>query len=247
VWRGGDMNIALIFAGGAGIRMNSSTKPKQFLELNGKPIIIHTLEYFESHPDIDHIAVVCIEDWIPYLEKLIKKYHMLKVKWVVPGGETGQQSIYNGLYAIHQDCKSPEETIILIHDGVRPLITSQLVTDNIETVKKYRSAITVTTVTETVITVDPHGKVFEAMDRNICRVAKAPQSFILADIFAAHQKAVSDGNLNMIDSATLMKHYGHSLHTVEGSSENIKITTPADFYIFRAIFEARENSQILGL
>ena len=95
------MNTALIFAGGSGTRMNSKTKPKQFLELNGKAIIIHTIEYFERCSEIDNIAVVCIADWIDYFKELLKKNFITKVKWVVPGGSTGQESIYNGLKAIY--------------------------------------------------------------------------------------------------------------------------------------------------
>ena len=113
------MNVALIFAGGSGTRMNTKSRPKQFLELHGKEIIIYTLEHFERHPDIDAIAIVCIEPWIEYLKKALKKHDITKVKWIVPGGETGQDSIFNGLDAIHKDC--PEDSIVLIHDGVRIL------------------------------------------------------------------------------------------------------------------------------
>ena len=125
------MNVALIFAGGSGTRMNTKSKPKQFLELHGKEIIIYTLEHFERHPEIDAIAVVCIADWIDYLKSIIRKHGIDKVKWIVPGGETGQDSIFNGLEAIHKDC--PEDSVVLIHDGVRPLINRELISDNIVT------------------------------------------------------------------------------------------------------------------
>ena len=240
------MAIALIFAGGAGKRMNSRIRPKQFLELNGKAIIIHTLEYFERHEEIESIAVVCIADWIDYFKNLLKKNFITKVKWVVPGGLTGQESIYNGLKIICTDCKESEKEIILIHDGVRPLISEKLITDSIKCVKKYGSAITISSASETVITVEDE-EVVCINNRDVCKIAKAPQSFILSNIVEAHHRAINDGINNMTDSATLMNHYNYRLHTLEGPSENIKITTPADFYIFRAIFEARENSQILGI
>lgn len=242
------MNVALIFAGGVGKRMNTKAKPKQFLELNSKPIIIHTIEHFENHQDIDAIAVVCVEDWIEYLKKQLKKFNINKVRWVVSGGKNPQESTRNGLYAIQKDYKGYEDDIVvLIHDGVRPLINESIITGNIETVKKYGNAITVVPATETIITVDKDGDIFDVMDRSVCHLARAPQSFILKDIIKIHEQSLKDGELQMIDSAMLMRHYGVKLHTIEGPIENIKITNPSDFYIFRAIVEARENSQIWGI
>lgn len=240
------MNTALIFAGGAGRRMHSAGKPKQFLELHGKPIIIHTLEHFDRHPEIDAIAVVCIAGWIDYLKDLLIRFHIKKVRWIVPGGETSQESTRAGLGILEANC-DPRNTIVLIHDGVRPLITEKLISDNIAAVREYGNAITAAPAIETIITVDGNEDVTELIDRQSCRLARAPQSFYLSDIIAMHQKAMADNYDKMIDSASLMIHYGVKLHLVEGPAENIKITTPSDFYIFKAIQEARENMQILGL
>ena len=240
------MNTALIFAGGAGRRMHSAGKPKQFLELHGKPIIIHTLEHFDRHPEIDAIAVVCIAGWIDYLKDLLIRFHIKKVRWIVPGGETSQESTRAGLGILEANC-DPRDTIVLIHDGVRPLITEKLISDNIAAVRQYGNAITAAPAIETIITVDGNEDVTELIDRQSCRLARAPQSFYLSDIIAMHQKAMADNYDKMIDSASLMIHYGVKLHLVEGPAENIKITTPSDFYIFKAIQEARENMQILGL
>ena len=240
------MNTALIFAGGAGRRMHSAGKPKQFLELHGKPIIIHTLEHFDRHPEIDAIAVVCIAGWVDYLKELLVRFHIKKVRWIVPGGETSQESTRAGLGILEANC-DPRDTIVLIHDGVRPLITEKVISDNIAAVKEYGNAITAAPAIETIITVDENEDVTELIDRQSCRLARAPQSFYLSDIIAMHQKAMADNYDKMIDSASLMIHYGVKLHLVEGPAENIKITTPSDFYIFQAIQEARENMQILGL
>lgn len=241
------MNTALIFAGGAGARMNTKTKPKQFLELNGKPIIIHTIENFEYHPLIDAVVVVCLENWIPHMRELLVRYHIEKVKWIVPGGETGQQSIRNGLDALWADKAVPEDALVLIHDGVRPLINEDIISRNIACAEQYGNAITVTPAIETIINVTPEDEVSQILDRSKCRMARAPQTFRLCDIIKAHKTAESEGTQDMIDSAMLMTHYGATLHIVEGPVENIKITTPSDFYIFRAIYEARENSQIWGI
>lgn len=240
------MNTALIFAGGTGTRMHTKGRPKQFLEVHNKPIIIHTIEMFDRHPQIDSIAVVCIESWIDYLKEQLERFGIKKVRWIVPGGSTSQESTRNGLNAIAQD-QDPRDTIVLIHDGVRPLITEQLITDNIACVHEHGNAITVAPAIETIITVDANDNVCDAIDRSSCRLARAPQSFILADIIEMHEEARKENYDKMIDSASLMIHFGKTLYTVEGPAENIKITTPSDFYVFRAILEARENLQILGL
>lgn len=241
------MNTALIFAGGAGARMNTRTKPKQFLELNGKPIIIHTIDNFETHPLIDAIVVVCLESWIPQMQEMLLRYYIKKVQWVVPGGKTGQQSIRNGLEVLWTDVAVPKDALVLIHDGVRPLINADIISRNIACAEQYGNAITVASATETIISVTPENEVSQILDRSTCRMARAPQTFRLRDIMAAHKQAERDKNYNMIDSAMLVSHYGTPLHVVEGPVENIKITTPSDFYIFRAIYEARENSQIWGI
>lgn len=239
------MISVVIFAGGTGSRMKTSTKPKQFLELHGKPIIIHTLEHFEQHPLIDSIVVVCIKDWIGYLKNLLSKFQISKVVQVVEGGETGQMSIFNGLQAVKK-LSSSDDDIVLIHDGVRPLITQNIISKNIECVKENRTAITVKPVIETIIQVDEHNNITDVVDRSSCQTAVAPQAFYLHEIYNNHLKAQSENRLDFTDSATLMRYYGVQLSTVMGEPENIKITTPSDFYIFRAIYELRENAQILG-
>lgn len=238
------MNIALIFAGGVGSRMNSKARPKQFLEMNKKPIIIHTLEYFENNPNIDGIVIVCIENWIEHLKGLLYKFRIEKVLNIVPGGETGQLSIYNGLCAIDKLVKKEEDNIVLIHDGVRPLIDSQLISDNISCVKEHGSSITTAIVKETFILVDDNGMVESVANRGLSRVAKAPQSFYLNDILKAHEMALKDNITNFIDSCTMMKYYGKTLYTLTGPAENIKITTPEDFYTMRVLLETQENAQI---
>lgn len=241
------MNIALVFAGGTGKRMNSKGTPKQFLELNGKPIIIHTIEHFENHPKIDKIVIVCVEGWISYLNNIIKKNQIKKVCKIVKGGKTGQESIRNGLFWIRDHIKYQQDSIVLIHDGVRPLINERTITDNIDCVKKHGNAITVTSAIETIVKINEVNEIENIEKRSQCRLARAPQSFILSDIIEAHEKALINHTNDMIDSASLMKEYGHKLHIVDGPIENIKITTPSDFFIFKAIIEAKENSQIWGI
>ncbi|MBZ2134377.1 2-C-methyl-D-erythritol 4-phosphate cytidylyltransferase [Streptococcus gordonii] len=236
---------ALIFAGGTGKRMNTKTLPKQFLELHGKPIIIHTIEHFESHPEIKDIVVVCVDDWLDYCRDLLARFNIKKVSQVVPGGETGQMSIFNGLEALQEKYQGNDD-YVLIHDGVRPLIDGETISKNIESVKKYGTAITVKPVIETVVQVDKEDIINNVIERSTCQTAVAPQSFVLSEIYSLHMRAQAEKLFDMTDSATLARYFGLPLHTVMGGSENIKITTPSDFYIFRAIYEARENAQIFG-
>lgn len=238
-------NVAIIFAGGTGQRMNSRTKPKQFLELHGKPVLVYTIEQFQQHEAIDGIILVSLENYIDYCWQLIRKYALTKVAAVVPGGQNGQMSICHGI------CKAkelyPSDSTVLIHDGVRPLLDEETISRCLDGVRMHGSAITATSAIETVSICSDDGTVEQIIERSKCRMVRAPQCFILKDIFEAHMRAQEEGRSDFIDSASLMLHYGHTLHTVEGNTENIKITTPGDFYIFRAIMDARENSQILGL
>lgn len=238
------MTTALIFAGGSGTRMNSRARPKQFLQFYGKELIIHTLENFQSHPEVDAIAVVCIADWIPYLRRLLEKFEMNKVRSVIPGGASGQESIYNGLCAIKKF--APDDSVVLVHDGVRPFVSEQLISDCIACVQKNGSAVTVTPAVETIV-MQESGKITSITDRSKCFHAKAPQCFLLGELLSAHEKARAESRTDMIDSASLMKFYGHELYTVAGGFDNIKITTPADFYTFKALYEVREQQQIFGL
>ena len=236
-------NIAIIFAGGSGVRMHAKDKPKQFLMVHGKPIIIHTLEHFQNHPEIDGIIVVCIENWLTYMVEMKIRYSLNKIVSVVAGGNTGQLSIYNGLQEA-ANLYDEKNTIVLIHDGVRPLIDSDLITRNIQSVKKYGSAISCADAQETVALVDNIDGINKIIERKESKIAKSPQSFLLKDILEVQKSAINSGLTNMIDSCTLMHHFGKKLHIVECNSGNIKITTPEDFYMFRAIYDAIENEQL---
>ena len=237
-------NAAIIFAGGTGKRMNTKSRPKQFLELHGKPILVYTLEVFNRHPEVDGIILVVLEQWMKYSEELLEKYQLNKVKAVIPGGESAFRSQRNGLVKAAE--LFGEDVIVLIHDGVRPLIDEATISKNIESVKNHGTGITVTPAIETVVVKTESGRIGQILERSRVEMARAPQSFYLKDLLEAHTRA-ADENLEFIDSASLMQHYGYALYSVEGPSENIKITTPDDYYMFRALIDARESSQIFGI
>lgn len=240
------MNIAVLFAGGVGSRMRSKDVPKQFLEIHGKPIIVRTAKLFQDHADIDSIVVVCVRDWIERCSELLRAYGISKLAEVVAGGDTGQDSIYQGLLAA-QDIADGRRTLVLIHDGVRPLIKEETITDNIRSVERYGSAITVVQAKETILSVGGSGDIKKIPPRDSIQLARAPQSFWLDEVLEAQEWARSQGRHDFIDSASLMQERGHVLHTVVGPDENMKITTPGDFFAMQAILNARENEQIYGL
>lgn len=238
------VQTALIFAGGAGRRMNSRSKPKQFLEMHGKPIIIYTLEHFEYCEAVQSIVIVCIEGWIRELEGLLKRYGITKVRKIVPGGETGHDSIYLGLEAMRSF--SEDDDIVLIHDGVRPLINQELIVENIEAVKKYGSAITCEPARESIVVSADGENIIDVPLRAQMYTAKAPQSFLYSEILHLYRESNRDGRKS-IDPSHLCSLYHKPMHLVPSTKNNIKITEPADFYIYRAIYEAMEGQQIFGI
>ena len=244
------MNIAVIFAGGSGQRMRTRDIPKQFLEMHGKPIIIYTLEIFEEHPEIDAIVIACKKEWIDFLNNLLYKYRIEKVKKVVPGGETGQMSIYNGLVAA-SEVSGGEDAVVLIHDGVRPLITDELIIENIENVKKFGTSITCCSCFETpIISVDGE-KIDEVLKRDTVYMAKAPQCFHLDEILQAHEKVrnteLGYNNKKIVDSCSLYMYIGNQVHLTEGNRENIKVTTVEDYISLLATLSVEDQKQIFML
>lgn len=240
------MNIAIIFAGGSGVRMGAGI-PKQFLEINGKPVIVHTLDLFENHKEIDKIYISVLADYIPYMNKLVERFNLTKVSGICAGGETGQDSIYNALSKAREE--NPGDSIVLIHDGVRPWITYETISRNIQGVKDNGNAITCTACFETIL-MSTNGKTVETVPyRKDTFAAQAPQSFRLDDILSAHEKVRATENRydNLVDSCTLIKSIGMEAHMVEGNRGNIKVTTPEDVYMYRALLQYKENEQAFGI
>jgi len=237
------MNIAVVFAGGIGVRMGASGIPKQFLTVYDKPILIHTLEKFQYCSAIDTIVLACVASHLEYAEELAARYAITKLQRIVPGGATGQASIYAGLQAAAEISKNPND-IVLIHDGVRPLIDSKLIKDNIAMVQEYGSCITCAQTKETITLVNKENVIQRITDRALTKKARAPQSFFLKDILNTHKQALADGLTDTIDSCTLMAHYGKILHVFDCGSQNIKITTPDDYFLFKAILESRQNAAV---
>jgi 2-C-methyl-D-erythritol 4-phosphate cytidylyltransferase len=221
--------------------------PKQFLSVDEKPIMIHTLDYFQNHDEIDMIYIACVKEWIPHLNKLLEEHKITKVVKVVEGGETAQDSIYNALMAA-KDANS-SDSIVLIHDGVRPFITGRLISDIIACVREKGNAITCTPCYETIIISKQFDRVEQVPLRKDTYAAQAPQAFFLEDIIAVHDEIRKTNPTydQMVDACTMYRFLEKDVHMVLGNIGNIKITKPEDVYILEALLQYRKSEEIMGL
>ena len=231
------MNIAIVFAGGVGARMGA-TIPKQFLEICGKPVLAHTLGLFQAHPEIDAIQIVAAKDCFSRVEEIVRRYEISKCCGIAGGGETAQDSIYNGLKAVA--AKHPADTIVLLHDGVRPYIKPEVISANIAGVKANGNAVTFTSCFETLVLSEDGKHISDIPPRRMSYSAQAPQSFRLGDILAAHEKIrqMPSGYTDMVDQATICWKLGIPINLVPGNRGNIKITTPEDLVVLEALIRA---------
>ena len=233
------MNIAIIFAGGVGTRMGSEV-PKQFLELNGKPVLAHTLGLFERHPRSDRIVLVVARRYFDDCRVLAEKYGISKLGRLVECGDSAQESIYNGLKAAAEEY--PADAVVLLHDGVRPYLEQQVIDANIDGVERFGNAVTYTPCYETIVLSQDGEKISAMPFRRESYTAQAPQSFRLGEILAAHERirARPSGYTDMVDQATICWTLGMPIHLVRGNRGNVKITTPEDIVTLAALLKWQE-------
>ncbi len=223
---------AMLFAGGTGTRMKSENIPKQFIEVDGKPIIIRTLENFAGHPLVDDIVIACIASGIDHLKGLIEQYRIPKVKAIVPGGTNGFESIHNGVVKVAEEAADTD--IILICDGVRPVMSEQLITDCIELAKEHETAVPVVRSIDSVLVSEDGKRCNVNMPREKMYITQAPQGYTMRKILWAHDEAARRGLVNPTSSADLMIELGETVHIFIGERDNIKVTTPEDLYTLRS-------------
>ena len=230
------MNVALLTAAGSGTRMQLNI-PKQFIHVDDKPIIIYTMEAFQNHPSIDAIIVVTIDSWSDVLWAYARQFGITKLKWVVPGGESGQESIRKGLDVLKQELT--DEDVVMVHDGNRPLVSSQIISDSLATFSKYGSAVAAIPCTEVVFESDDGLTSMISTERERLLRTQTPHTYRIGDLYAAHLEAQSRGLTNTAASCMLMKELGRMTYFSKGSEENLKITTPDDLKIFKALLSMR--------
>jgi len=236
------MNIAVILAGGTGSRMGIVDKPKQFIDIYGKPIIVYTLETFDNHPEIDSIAVVCLKEWVDDLKILLRKYEINKVRWIVDGGQTRQESIYNAINALSNECK--DDDILIIHDSVRPLVSHKIISNNISKAKEFGAVDTVVPSADTIVRSIDESTIEEVPTRSELYIGQTPQSFKYSLIKEAHENAIKNNNLNSTDDCQLVLGIGQKVHLVMGEKLNFKITSFDDLLLLKAIIKLGKTEMV---
>lgn len=233
-------NIALIIAGGSGNRMGQDI-PKQFIHVDGCPIIIHTMQCFQKHPDIDAIAVVCLKGWDTVLKAYANQFNITKLKWIFPGGKTGMESIHNGIYGLREE-QCDDEDLVLIHDSIRPLLSQDIISSNIAVCKAYGYAITGIQCREAILKSNDGFVSNTSIPRDTLIRTQTPQTFKLGNIIAVHEEAKSKGISDSVASCTLIAEVGgRDMHIVPGSEKNIKITTVEDIEILKSLMHTNKE------
>ena len=229
-------NICLIIAGGSGSRMHQDI-PKQFLTVNERPVIVYTLEAFERHPQIDAIAVVCIQGWEQVLWAYAKQFNITKLQYIIPGGVNGQESIRNGVFELEKHF-NPED-FVLVHDAIRPLVSEEIITDCIQVANKYGNAVTVIPCAEAML--EPEDGVVStgSYPRDCLKRTQTPQAFRMKEICELHRRAIEKGITNSIATCTLMIELGEKVYFSKGSEKNLKLTTVEDIDIFKALLSSK--------
>ena len=231
---------AVIIAGGSGRRMGQDI-PKQFINVYDKPILIYTLEGFQNHPDIDAIEVVCLEGWQDLVWAYAKQFNIDKLKWVTPGGSTGQESIRNGVYNLEGKCA--KDDIIIIHDGIRPLVDSFVLSDVIAVCRKHGNAVTAMPYNEQIFVADDDSSTTRYIPRETIRRVSTPQAHIFDELDAAYHTAF-EKKIGIFGSAytnTMMVDLGKRLYFAAGSDKNIKLTTKDDLELFKAYLHSDKD------
>lgn len=235
------MNIAVVIAGGSGHRMNQDI-PKQFINVYDKPVIIYTLEGFQRHPEIDAIEVVCLDGWHDILSAYAKQFNISKLEWIVSGGDSGQESIRNGVFNLEGKCD--QDDIIIIHDGIRPLIDDTVLSDVIIKCQKYGNAVTSMPYNEQIFKIKDEDSTEEYIPRETLRRVATPQAYKFGRLDWAYHEAFEKG-IGIHGSSytnTMMVDLGETLYFAAGSEKNIKLTTKDDLEIFKAYLKLEKDS-----
>ena len=234
------MNVALLTAAGNGVRMGQDI-PKQFIHVNNKPIIIHTMEAFQRHPSIDAIIVVTLPAWMDVLRAYASQFNITKLRWVVPGGETGQESIFNGLQALKSELL--EDKIVLVHDGNRWFVSSEIISDSLATFHRYGCSVAAIPCVEAVFRSQDDGcsSVMTIPREQLFRT-QTPHTFTLKKLIWAYGEAQKRAITGSVAPCTLMRELGETIYFSHGSEKNLKITTKDDLELFKCYLKMEKDT-----
>lgn len=237
------MNIALLTAAGNATRMHQDI-PKQFIHVDNKPIIVHTMEAFQNHPGIDAIIVVTLESWSSVLWAYAKQFNIDKLKWVVTGGDTGQESIKNGIVFLENEIGNIDDVVVMIHDGNRPMVSSEIISNNLAVFEEHGNAVTAIPCQEVVFESEDGKSSHISTPREKLFRTQTPHTYYLKDVLEAHRLAEEKGIGGTAATCMLMKALGKETYFSKGSEINLKITTLDDLMIFRALLHTKHDEWI---
>ena len=233
------MTVALLIAGGVGARMGQDI-PKQFLHIQDKPVIVYTMERFQNNPQVDGIVVVTLPSWIAFVEAYARQFGITKLKSVVAGGETGHDSIHNGIVEIAKHY--PQDTAVMIHDGIRPMVGNDIIADNLSVYRQKGNATVVIPCAEVIFHSDTPTESKEVLDRSKVWRTQTPQTFRLDKLLWAHEEVVKRGLVSPVATCHLFSLLGETVYFSKGSEKNLKLTTMDDIDIFKALLKGERSS-----
>lgn len=231
-------NYVVLLAGGVGKRMGSAT-PKQFMEVQGKPIIVYTLEKFQQNPQIEKIVVVCVKEWEEYVWKLIKEYSLTKVEWITEGGDTGHDSIRNGVFFL-KDKIQPDDFVI-IHDAVRPIIPQKAIDEVLRVAHENGNASSSIACHPPIVYTEDFKSGITDVDREHVMLTASPQAYIYSLVLKCYEKAEAENKHDFTFTSSLLIHYGERIYFARGTTSNIKITQKEDLALFEALLSVPEE------
>lgn len=234
------MNIALLTAAGSGVRMGQDI-PKQFIHVDNRPIIIHTMEAFQQHPAIDAIIVVTLPAWKDVVRAYANQFNITKLRWIVPGGKTGQESIFNGLQVLQAE--APEDAVVLVHDGNRCFVSSEIISDSLATFSRYGCAVAAIPCVEAVFRSQDNGlSSTVTIPREQLFRTQTPHTYTLKKLFWAYQEAQNRHITGSVAPCTLMQELGETVYFSHGSEKNLKITTKDDLELFKCYLKMEKDT-----
>lgn len=236
------MNAVILTAGGIGSRMNNNI-PKQFLTVDNKPIILYTLEAFQNHPNIDMIVVSCLAGWEQILQAYAIQYGITKLKFIVKGGKTGQESITNALNKLKDVCL--DDDLVMVHDGNRPLVSDMIISDSLAVCLSKGNAVAQIPCTEALITTEDQHTSKDLLNRDLVKRTQTPHTFRFGELYDGYQEMIRRGETEVVAPCAVMMKLGKQINFSNGSEENFKITTSTDLKIFEALVNYETNTKVL--
>lgn len=236
------MNTALILAAGTDTRFQMDV-PKQFVNVNNRPMIVYTLERFQQHPDIDEIVVVCLDGWQEMVRVYGKQFHITKLKAILPGGENAQQSAYLGLQYMHEQLQMKKGDIVVIHDAIRPMVSERLITNSMQMCRKCGMGVAAIYVMDAIMRTEDGKSGFASINRNEIMKIQTPQSFDFAYIWSMHNRAIAEGRTGFWDNTGMLTSLGEKIYFSEGSDLNMKVNSTEDVAMFKALYKMAQNNE----